>query len=119
MGLLDGGIKKIIGNAAAGIFLDFTIIRKESVLSVNPWEAPVTTSTSYACKGIVSKFKQYEIDGENVKINDKKIVLLAEGLAITPELGDLIQVPNDTRKYEVVGMVTRDPAGATITAHCR
>ena len=119
MGLLDGGIKKIVGNAVAGIFLDFTLIRVESVLPVNPWEPPVNITTEYRCKGIVSKFKQYEIDGENVKINDKKIVLLAEGLDVTPVLGDFIRVPNDTRKYEIVGQVTRDPAGATITAHCR
>jgi len=119
MGLLDGGIKKIIGNAMQGIFLDFQIIRKTTIPATNPWEPPVSVDEEYTCKAIVTKFKYMEIDGERVKSEDRKILILAEGLNIIPEMGDYIKGESETKRYQIVSDVTKDPSGATFVCHCR
>jgi hypothetical protein len=119
MGLLDGGIRKIIGNAMQNIFLDFQIIRKTTIPATNPWESPVSVDTEYDCKAIVTKFKYMEIDGERVKTEDRKILILAEGLSVSPEIGDYIKGDSETKRYQIVSEVIKDPAGATFVCHCR
>lgn len=113
MGLLDGGIKKIVGNALTGIFLDFTIIQKSYTTPTNPWESGTESETETACKAIVTKFKYYEIDGEKVRAEDRKIIILAQDLAVIPKDGDYIKANTDSRRYLVIGDVKKDPAGAT------
>lgn len=119
MGLLDGGIKAIVGGALKGIFLDFTIIRKTTTAPANPWEPPSVVDAEYACKAIVTRFKYMEIDGERVKTEDRKVIILAQDLAITPTQGDYIAGASETKRYQIVSEVTKDPAGATFVCHCR
>ncbi len=119
MGLLDGGIKSIVGNALQGVFLDFSIIKKTVTAGSDPWEPSITTETVTACKAIVTRFKYHEIDGERVKMEDRKIIILAEGLAVVPEIGDYIKGSTDSRRYQVVSPVTKDPAGATYVVQAR
>ena len=119
MGLLDGGIKSIIGGALKGIFLDFNIIRKVTVAADNPWEPPISIDSETACKAIVTRFKYMEIDGERVKTEDRKVLILADGLTISPEIGDYISGASETKRYQIVSAVTKDPAGATFVCHCR
>lgn len=119
MGLLDGGIKQIVGNALTGIFLDFTLIQKTITEPTNPWESATSTETSTACKAINAKFKYSEIDGERIKQEDRKIIILAEGLSVVPTMGDLLKQSGETRRYEIVSPVMKDAAGATYTCHCR
>jgi len=119
MGLLDGGIKTIIGNALPFLFLDFTIIRSTTTAPTNPWENPTVTETEYHCKAIITKFKYHEIDGEKIKAEDHKIVFLADSMAIDPSINDRVQRVGETRRYLIVSPVRKDPAGATFTAQVR
>ena len=119
MGLLDGGIKTIIGNALPFLFLDFTIIRSTTTAPTNPWENPTVTETEYHCKAIITKFKYHEIDGEKIKAEDHKILFLADSMTVEPEIDDRVQRVGETRRYLIVSPVRKDPAGATFTAQVR
>ena len=119
MGLLDGGIKTIIGNALPFLFLDFTIIRSTTTAPTNPWENPTVTENEYPCKAIITKFKYHEIDGEKIKAEDHKIVFLAASTTIEPAIDDKVQRVGETRRYLIVSPVRKDPAGATFTAQVR
>jgi hypothetical protein len=119
MGLLDGGIKTIIGNALPFLFLDFVLVRSTTTQPTNPWENPTVTETEYPCKAIITKFKYHEIDGEKIKAEDHKIVFLAASATVEPSIDDRVQLVGETRRYLIVSPVRKDPAGATFTAQAR
>lgn len=119
MGLLDGGIKAIVGNALPFLFLDFTLIRSTATAPTNPWENPTVTETQYPVKAIITQFKYHEIDGEKIKAEDHKIVFLAASTTIEPAIDDKVQRVGETRRYLIVSPVRKDPAGATFTAQVR
>lgn len=119
MGLLDGGLKKIIGNALPFLFLDFTIIRSTITAPANPWENPTVVEAQYPCKAIITQFKYHEIDGEKIKAEDHKIVFLAASTTVEPSIDDRVQRVGETRRYLIVSPVRKDPAGATFTAQAR
>ena len=119
MGLLDGGIKTIIGNALPFLFLDFTLIRSTTTAPTNPWENPTVTETEYHCKAIITKFKYHEIDGEKIKAEDHKILFLADSMTIEPSIDDRVYRVGETNRYLIVSPVRKDAAGATFTAQVR
>jgi hypothetical protein len=119
MGLLDGGIKAIVGNALPFLFLDFMLIRSTTTAPTNPWENPTVTETQYPVKAIITQFKYHEIDGEKIKAEDHKIVFLAASATIEPAIDDRVQRVGETRRYLIVSPVRKDPAGATFTAQAR
>jgi len=113
MGLLDGGIAGIVNNALKGIFLDFTLIRK--VVQANadePWQKNVITEKSYSCKAITADYKAFEIDGERIKNTDKKILILANSLAVEPQVGDIIKQVGEKNTYSLTLYIKTDPAKA-------
>ena len=119
MGLLDGGIKTIIGNALPFLFLDFVLVRSTTTAPTNPWENPTVTETEYPCKAIITKFKYHEIDGEKIKAEDHKILFLADSVSIEPAIDDRVYRVGETNRYLIVSPVRKDPAGATFTAQAR
>jgi hypothetical protein len=119
MGLLDGGIKTIIGNALPFLFLDFVLVRSTTTQPTNPWENPTVTESEYPCKAIITKFKYHEIDGEKIKAEDHKILFLADSVSIEPAIDDRVYRVGETNRYLIVSPVRKDPAGATFTAQAR
>ena len=119
MGLLDGGIKQIIGSALNSTFLDFVLVKSTNTEPTNPWENPTVVDATYPCKAIITQFKYHEIDGEKIKAEDHKIVFLADSMAIEPAIDDRVQRVGETRRYLIVSPVRKDPAGATFTAQVR
>lgn len=119
MGLLDGGLKKIIGNALPFLFLDFTLIKSTEIPPANPWEAPIITEKEYPCKAIITKFKYHEIDGEKIKAEDHKILFLADSLDVEPAIDDKVRRNGEVSRLLIVSPVRKDPAGATFTAQAR
>ena len=119
MGLLDGGIKKIIGSALNSTFLDFVLVKSTTTAPTNPWENPTVTETEYACKAIITKFKYHEIDGEKIKAEDHKILFLADSMTVEPAIDDRVYRVGETNRYLIVSPVRKDPAGATFTAQAR
>ena len=119
MGLLDGGIKQIIGSALNSTFLDFVLVKSTTTAPTNPWENPTATETEYACKAIITKFKYHEIDGEKIKAEDHKILFLADSMTVEPAIDDRIYRVGETNRYLIVSPVRKDAAGATFTAQAR
>lgn len=77
-----------------------------------------TASTNpIATKAILTKFNKREIDGENVRPDDRKALIAADALTgVTPQLVDTIDVGSDT--WNIVA-VTQDPAEALWVLHVR
>ena len=119
MGLLDGGIKQIIGSALNITFLDFVLVKSTTTAPTNPWENPTVTETEYACKAIITKFKYHEIDGEKIKAEDHKILFLADSMTVEPLIDDRVYRVGETNRYLIVSPVRKDAAGATFTAQVR
>lgn len=119
MGLLDGGIKQIIGSALNSTFLDFVLVKSTTTEPTNPWENPTVTETEYACKAIVARFKYHEIDGEKIKAEDHKILFLADSMTVEPAIDDRVYRVGETKRYLIVSPVRKDAAGATFTAQVR
>lgn len=122
MGLLDGGIKQIIGSALNSTFLDFVLVKStttEPTEPANPWENPKVTEPEYPCKAIITKFKYHEIDGEKIKAEDHKILFLADSMAVEPAIDDRVYRVGETKRYLIVSPVRKDAAGATFTAQVR
>ena len=119
MGLLDGQLKKIIGDATSFVFLDYILVRKELSEAANPWEEPTEAEVEYSCKAIITQFKYHEIDGEKIKAEDHKVLFLADSIAVEPRIDDLVQRVGEAKRYQLVSPVRKDPAGATLTAQAR
>jgi len=119
MGLLDGELKTIIGDATSFLFLDYVLVRKTLVEADDPWNPPTEIETEYSCKAIVTRFKRYEIDDDKVLATDNKILFLANSLSVEPAIDDLVYRSGETRRYKIVAPVRKDPAGATVTAQAR
>lgn len=118
MGLLDGGIRDIVGNALTGVFLDFTLIQV-SKTKAKPWEATDNVETETRIKAINASFKYHEIDGTNIKQTDRKVIILAKDLSVVPKVGDMLQQDGESDRYQIISPVLKDAAGATYTCHCR
>ena len=50
------------------------------------------TWTNYSHPGLLSRYKQADIDGDNIKKGDMKILIPAHGLSVEVEEGDKIYV---------------------------
>lgn len=113
MGLLDGDLKNIIGNAADFLFLRATLYREAVTQSSpsEPWKGgTVGAPVSYACKAIREEYSErFRLDG-TVKAGDVKIIVLAKSCPTEPLVNDIIQITGD-RKRTIISVAT-DPANA-------
>lgn len=78
------------------------------------------TTTSHICNGFTSSYKQKDIAGTTIRINDTKISILGASLSdgIFPVPGDRIITENNTYTIQEKG-VSRDPAAAKYDCHVR
>lgn len=108
MGLLDGDIATIIGNAFSSTFYACTVTRK-SYSGGDAWDkaSQTETSTDYTCKGMVDTFTNKERENSKILESDRKILILATSLSITPDPKDTITIRSVT--YAIVAIDT-DPA---------
>lgn len=108
-------IAKIVGDATKGQLLPATITSRTLADPDvnNPTAAPTPTETSHTCEGIVDMYKDFFIDGERVRTEDRKILIIAESItpAVDPKPGDDVTIEGTT--YAVVGTPERDPAAAS------
>jgi len=112
MGLLDGEIKQIAYDALKEIFLDGTLIRKDEG-SYDPKSASFSGGsgeTTYSLKAIIEDYSDYSHAEGLVQHGDRKILVLAQSLSVTPQQDDMITVDSSER-FQVIA-IERDPAGA-------
>ncbi len=107
---LAGSLAATIGRAMAFLFLDATLQRDVPGTITDPADPPVPTEATYACKAIVEEYaERFRLDG-TVQSNERKVLILATTLALTPEPNDRITIRAET--FTVVDVAT-DPALAT------
>jgi len=107
---LEGSLAATIGQAMSFLFLDATLARDVAGTITDPADPPVPTEASYTCKAIVEDYaERFRLDG-TVKFNERKVLILATTLSVTPLPNDRITIRSAT--YTVMA-VASDPALAT------
>lgn len=126
MSLFGLDIPGIVNDAMGSELLSCTLVK--IALGDRPAsdEPRAETTTSYSCRGVLSRFTTEQMRGTQVKSEDRMILLLGRSISsddsVAPVPGDRITVEGST--YEIVGGssglgVTRDPAKATYKCHGR
>lgn len=74
--------------------------------------------TTHSFRGIMEEYDDRRIDGDIVRVGDRKVLLTANSLSppTTPQVSDFVQM--EGREMTVVN-VQRDPATATFTLQVR
>lgn len=86
----------------------------------NPRAGRSPTEQPYAGRGIITDYRQREIDDSAIRRGDRKAVFITKSLPSStpaPKTGD--KVSDGTNTYTIVNEVTADPAGATYTCQVR
>ena len=109
MGLLDGDIQAVIGDALEDILLDATYY--DDAETVNAASGTTTTTTtSYSCKALVDMAPNAFSAGQNWQAGDRRVLVTQTSLTLTtPAPGDRILVRGET--FEIIS-VDQDPAQA-------
>lgn len=117
-GLLTGGIAKIVAGATKSVTYAISLVRPVSAAGSNAWDTGTVTETTYACRGMVSDYTEFQINGKNIQVGDRKILIIANTLAtgIVPVPDDHIVAQGET--YLII-QVVRDPATATYLCQVR
>lgn len=100
-----------VGKALSGIFLDATLTRGSvpDSPSYDAWDPPAAIDTEHSCKAIVENYSdRYRAEGL-VGVKDRKVLVLADSLDVTPIAGDRVTISGIT--FTVVDVRT-DPATA-------
>lgn len=92
------GLKEIVQNAALSAFnsignLKETVTYKARTSSgYTPGSGPTGGTSSYTVtKAVFIDYKSNEIDGEVIRANDRRLLILASDLAVTPKTDDWVE----------------------------
>lgn len=110
---LDGKIAAAINKGFQGVFYDATLTRVTPGTPdpEEPWVPVADTTVAHSCKAIVESYSDYQIANSLVDANDRKVLILANSLAVVPDVAtDTITIRGQT--YALVGEVKTDPATA-------
>lgn len=109
MSILDD-IPALVADVAGDlVFYDAVLTREIPGTGGDPFDPPAPTTVTYGCKAIVEGYSDYFKKNGLVDAKDRKVLVLADSLEVTPEPGDRITVQNIT--FTVVTVAT-DPATA-------
>lgn len=112
---LEGALAKTIGKAFKTIFCDATLT-VETPGSGPVYDPGEPTTTDYPCKGMVSDYSAYELQNSRIETGDRKVMVLATSLPITPASGQIMAIRGGN--YRIVN-VTTDPAQTVWVLQCR
>lgn len=112
---LEGSIRRTIGKAMRSIFHTVTVIRSTPG-GGPPWDPGEPVLVEYPGKGFIDDYSDFALTNSNIQSGDRKVVVLADSLEITPETSDLVRVRGQT--FSVLNVAT-DPAEATWTLQAR
>jgi len=114
MGLLDGELAEIIGDALDAADLTYSVTLTRTVPGiVDPaklWIPPTDTTEQFTCMGFVDAYRRDLVDGTNIQADDFKVVIVATSLQTEPKPGDVIMARGQS--FTVI-TATPDPAMAT------
>lgn len=116
---LSGALAAQIYKGMKALFLDATLTRDTIPTTspdYDPQDPPAPTSTSYTCKAIVEKYaERMRLEGL-VNQKDRKVLILANSLSVTPRVNDRVTISGVTF---LVMLVETDPATAVWTLQGR
>lgn len=92
---LSGSLAKAVYRAAKGIFLDATLTQV-SVSGGAAYEPGSQTETAHACKVIVEAYSDHFKASGLIDQKDRKVLILAQSLSVTPKEGDKVTVSGIT-----------------------
>lgn len=72
--------------------------------------------TSHPCKALVDDYSDFRRSASGIPAHDRKIIILAATLAVSPSVGHTIHV--ESRDWQIINL-SRDPAAATWEAQGR
>ena len=90
---LSGSIAKTIHKAMRKIFLDAILTRDVPAMNspdIDPFDPPAPNSVDYSCKAIGESFAETFMVHGVVKNQDRRILILANSLSVTPTVDDRI-----------------------------
>lgn len=119
MSILDGEIAAEVFEALEDVFLPATVTRMlpgSTEPPWAPWNPGPPTPQHNACLGVVDDFAAHLRDGSMIQQTDRKVLILATSLAITPAPGDDCTIRGATGS---VIRVSADPALATFELQVR
>ena len=109
MSILDD-IPALVADAAGDlVFLDAVLNRETPGVGGDPFDPPPPSVTTYPCRALIEGYSDYFKKNGLVDAKDRKVLVLATSLAVTPEPGDRITVQNITFTAITIGT---DPATA-------
>lgn len=121
MSILDGELAGIIFDALEGADLPYDLVLTREIPGsteppYSPWSPGPPTIQTHNCRGLVDDYRADQRDGTLILSNDRKVLILAPSLSITPVPGDKI-----TARGVVYTAITvqADPALATFTVQVR
>lgn len=106
---LAGSLAKTVGSAFKTLFLEAVLTRDIPQDSPDPADPLPPVPTPFDCKAIVEKYSDYYRTNGLVDAKDRKVLILAASLEVTPEPGDRITIQNITFTIQ---NVSTDPATA-------
>jgi hypothetical protein len=92
-----------------GLFLDATLTRDVDGTITDPADPPAPSATDYTCKAIVETYSDYFRKNGLVDAKDRKVLILADSLSVTPAPNDRVTISGVT--FTVMEVDT-DPATA-------
>lgn len=121
MGILsDGNIKKLIGQGPLKDMAEDLTVIDPNKGTYDPDQQTFTgggTENPHTCKGFVLEYGILEKHDPNVTQQDRKILILADTLAVDPQR-EWTVTDDQGNEFEIVDL-QRDPAGATWTIQGR
>ena len=114
---LSGSLARAIHAGMKGLFLDATLTRDVAGTpspDTQDFDPVAPTPTDYECKAIHEEYSErWRLEGL-VNVGERRVIILAESLSITPQPKDRITIRSET--FSIID-VQSDPALATYT--CR
>lgn len=115
---LEGKMAAQIGKAFASTFYAATVNVTTTAAPdpSTPWLPGAPTTAAHVCKGMVDVYDAYYIANSLVEASDRKVLILATSLDVTPTEEMTITIRGVT--YQIVS-VKVDPALAVWECQCR
>jgi hypothetical protein len=116
---LEGALRAQVYKGLRNLFLDATLTKdtpSSNSPDVDGFDPPAATPTDYPCKGMVEVYSNYDKAAGLVQTNDRKVLILADSISVTPRTGDRVTIRGVT--FNVINVET-DPAIAVWTCQGR
>lgn len=114
---LQGSLAAQIGTAFSGLFYAATVNVTTTATPdpSTPWIPGAATTIAHDCKGMVDEYDAYHVANSLVAADDRKVLILASSLDITPTEAMTVTIRGTT--YQIL-RVSTDPALAVWELRC-